>query len=292
MDDSGPKRRRKTALVLEGGGLRGAFSAGVVATLARNRMTPIDTIFATSSAGPCAAFFATGQSEVAIRLWENRTYDGHLISPKHWLSLRPLMDVDKLVSSFRRPIPLAVERLASSPTRVRISVTNCRSGTAEFIPMDEQNAFDLLTATMALPVAYGRVVEIHGQRYVDGGLRASIPIAPALEEDPDDIIVVLTQPRGYRKRPSKALAVAGRANYPGYPELWSAFSGRADSYNHDADQVDALERAGRLQVIRPSEPLPASRMTRNRGRIMATIQAGRNAARRWLQSTPGGHPIG
>ncbi len=274
--------RNKTALVLEGGGLRGAFSAGVVATLHHRLDIKPDYIFATSSAGPSAAFFATGQTEVAIRLWENRTYASHLISPLHLLKRRPLMDIDKLVDSFRTPTPLAVELLRDSPTRVLISVTNCRTGTAEYVPMTDSNAFDLLTATMALPLAYGRVIRLHGQDYIDGGLRGSIPLEPALELDIKNIIVVLTQPPGYRKKPSRSLKIAGRATYPNYPELWPAFEQRAEAYNRQADQVEALQREGRLHVIQPQTVLPASRMTRDRNRILQTIQAGRNTAKHWL----------
>ena len=274
----------RTALVLEGGGLRGAFAAGVVAALDRLHSVRPDYAFATSAAGPSAAFLATGQIELAIRLWENRTHASHLISPLHLLQRRPLMDVDKLVDSFRSPKPLLVERFADSHTRVFISVTNCRTGEPEYVGMGPDNAFSLLTATMALPVAYGRVVRLCGEEYIDGGLTAPIPLEPALQRNIENIIVVLTQPAGYRKKPSRTLRVSGRLTYPRYPELWPAFQQRAERYNRTADLVDELEARGRLSVIRPPEPLPASRMTRRRDLILKTIQAGRDSARLWLRT--------
>lgn len=274
----------KTAIVLEGGGLRGAFCAGVMATLDRQLARRPDFVCATSAAGPSAAFLTTGQIDVSIGLWENRTHAGHLISPAHWFKGRPLMDVDKLVDTFRAPRPLAVERFDDAPTQVLIAVTNCRTGQAEFVPMRSDNAFKLLTATMALPIAYGKVVQVYEQFYIDGGLTASIPLEPVLDRDVEHILVVLTRPRGYAKIQSRSAELIARLSYPQYPELWRVFAHRAQVYNNSIEQVEALEAAGRISVIRPEAPLPASRMTRDRRRIMDTIQVGRNSAKEWLRT--------
>jgi predicted patatin/cPLA2 family phospholipase len=135
---------------------------------------------------------------------------------------------------------------------------------------------------MALPLAYGRIVEIYGQSYVDGGLSASIPIQAALDKDVEEILVVLTQPDGYAKRPSRAARLTARVAYPRYPELWPTFEKRASHYNDTVDQIRELEAAGRLTVIRPDSELPASRMTRRRDLILETIQVGRDSARQYL----------
>jgi predicted patatin/cPLA2 family phospholipase len=274
--------RKKTALVLEGGGLRGAFTAGVVATLDSLLEKPPDLVFATSAAGPSAAFLATRQTELSIHLWQNRTHGAHLISPMHWLARRPLMDVDKLVDSFRGPRPLNTAALSNSSIEAYLAVTNCQTGGAEHVRLTQENAFALLTATMALPVAYGRVVEINGAPYIDGGVSASIPIEPALERVHDELIVVLTQPLGFRKQAGRSARLTARWAYPKHPALWNAFERRAELYNHALDVVAQLEAAGRASVIRPLAPLPASRMTRNRELILRTIQLGRNSARAWL----------
>ncbi len=277
--------RGKMALVIEGGGLRGAFCAGVLAAWDRLAPRP-DAIYATSAGAPSAAFMATGQIDVAIRLWETKTHAHHLVSPTHWFKGRPLMDVDKLVNHFRGRLSLDVEQFGNCPTKVFIAVTNCRTATAEYLRLTPGNALDVLTATMALPLAYGRVVNIHGQPYIDGGVVDCIPLERALERGYDHIVVLLTQPAQYRKRRSAVSEVLLRAQYPNYPELPHAFRARWARYNQHVDQIAQLEAAGRIKVIRPESRLPASRMTRDRRKILETIQMGRDCAKRWLDEHP------
>ncbi|HEX2735049.1 MAG TPA: patatin family protein [Polyangiaceae bacterium] len=275
--------QRKISLVVEGGGLRGAFCAGVLAAWDRLAPRPPDFIYATSAGAPSAAYLATGQIDLAIRLWENRTHAHHLVSPLHLFKGRPLMDIDRLVREFQGPHALDLEAFAHSKTKVFIAVTNCRTANADYLKLKPDNALSVLRATMALPVAYGQVITIHGQPYVDGGVVDSIPIERALQHEDADIIVVLTQPLGYRKRRSKVAEAMVRAQYPRYPALAEAFRLRAERYNASLDRLAELEAAGRVSIIRPTAALPASRMTRDRNRIISTIQLGRDALRDWLE---------
>lgn len=279
------RARARVALVVEGGGLRGAFCAGVLAAWDRLAIRP-SAVYATSAGAPSAAYLATGQIDLAIRLWETRTHAHHLVSPMHWLRGRPLMDIDKLVDCFRGRLSLDVAQFGQSPTKVFIAVTNCRTASPDYLRLTPHNAYDVLTATMALPLAYGRIVNIHGQPYIDGGVTDSIPIRRALEKEYDHLVVVLTQPVGYQKRRSKVAEAVLRTQYAAYPELMQAFVSRSERYNADLAMVTELERQGRVSVIRPPERLPASRMTRDRELILRTIQIGRNSVRNWLVDTP------
>jgi predicted patatin/cPLA2 family phospholipase len=280
-----PNFRRRVALVVEGGGLRGAFSAGVLAAWDRLAPRPADFVYATSAGAPSAAYLATGQIDLAIRLWENRTHAHHLVSPMHLFKGRPLMDIDRLVAEFQGPHALDLAAFPQSKTKVFIAVTNCRTAGADYLKLTPDNALQVLRATMALPLAYGQVVTIHGQPYVDGGVVDSIPLERAMNHDDTDVVVVLTRPPGYRKRRSKFAEAMVRAQYPGYPALAEAFARRSERYNACLDRLAELESAGRISVIRPLEPLPASRMTRDRKLILRTIQIGRDALRDWLGTT-------
>jgi predicted patatin/cPLA2 family phospholipase len=282
-----PMNGRKLGIVVEGGGLRGAFCAGALQALAPLLPRPADYVFATSSGAPSAAFYALGQIDRAVRLWERWTHASHLVSPRHLLRGRPIMDVDKLVNRFRGQEPLEVERFASVPTQAIIAVTNCRAGQAEFLRMTERNAFPLLTATMALPFAYGKVITIDGQPYIDGGVCASIPIQPALERDIDDIIVLLTQPSAYRKRLQSVAPSLLKLAYPGYPDLVHAIGQRSAGYNRQVELIARLEARRRVWVVRPKEVLPASRITRDRDRIMQSLELGRQAATAWFHEAGG-----
>jgi predicted patatin/cPLA2 family phospholipase len=274
-----------TVLVLEGGGLRGAFVAGVLAELERSPRLAFSHIFATSAAAASAAYLIAGQIDRALSIWRDRTHGGQLISPRHVLRGRGLMDIEGLVEVFRGELSLDAGRVERSSTALRVAVTNCNTGAADHVAATERNLFSLLKATMALPVVYGRVVDVEGVPYIDGGVTDAIPIEAALALQPARLIVVSTRPLGYRKRPTAFAADLLRYNYRAFPALWPALRNRWECYNRCIVKVEALERLGRLEVIRPMQPLPASRMTRDRGRIIATLELGRAAARAFLQAS-------
>ena len=144
------------------------------------------------------------------------------------------------------------------------------------------NALVLLKATMALPVAYGKVVHLDGVPYIDGGIADSIPLRHALTLGARRTVVVLTRPRGYRRKRSRAGAFLMGRTYARYPAVGRALAARWKTSNDALDLVDELEKKGAVSVIRPEGPLPAGRLSTRREDILATIEAGRRAARRWL----------
>ncbi len=275
-----------TVLVLEGGGLRGAFVAGALAEFEAEGLK-FSHIFATSAAAASAAYLVAGQIERALAIWRDRTHGGQLISPRHLLRGRGLMDIEGLVEIFQGELALDVQRLARSGVALRVAVTNCTTGAADHVPATEHNLFQLLKATMALPVVYGRVVRVDGVPYIDGGITDAIPLEAAIGLSPRRIIVVTTRPLGYRKkRPAQLLGRVLRLNYGRFPALWPALNNRWETYNRAIVKLEALERLGRVEVVRPAETLPASRMTRDRGLIIQTLELGRTAARAFLDSRP------
>lgn len=278
------QRHRETSLVIEGGGLRGAFCAGALEALDRLGYPRPTQVFATSAGAPSAAYLGTGQIQRAVQLWENRTHADHLVSPWHWFKRRPLMDIDKLVDCFRAHPALDVVRFDDPQQHTFITVTHCETARPRHLRMTQRNAFDLLTAGMALPLAYGRTVELDGDAYIDGGITDSIPIERALLDMPDHVLVVLTRPSGYSKQRSKVAERAFAMQYRRYPALVEAFCQRSERYNRTLRLVEQLEAEGRISVVRPRVALPASRMTRDRALILKTIQLGRDAAREWLSA--------
>lgn len=270
-----------TVLVLEGGGLRGAFVAGALGELATCEGLRFSHIFATSAAAASAAYMVAGQIDRGLQIWRDRTHGDQLISARHLLRGRGLMDIEGLIEVFRGELSLDAARVELSTTALRIAVTNCNTGAADHVTATRANVYELLKATMALPVVYGRVVPVDGVPYIDGGVADAIPLEAALELAPARIIVVTTRPSGYRKKPSRFGQLL-RFNYASFPALRPAFADRSEKYNQVIDKLEALEKAGSVQVIRPLEALPASRMTRDRGRILQTLSLGQSAARQFL----------
>jgi predicted patatin/cPLA2 family phospholipase len=278
--------RPTTTLVVEGGGLRGAFGAGVASELVREGVASFDDIVAVSAGAPTAAYLATQQIEDGVAIWRDYTHGTQLIALRNVVKRRPVMDLDRLLEVFRRHIPLNAAALAAGRPRLWICITDCQTGEARHVRATPSNVFDLLRATMAIPVAHGRIVDVAGQPSIDGGVVTPIPLAHGLQLGRDRLLLVLTRPRGYR-RPNRAISSALIGwTYPRYPAVRTAMLQRAGRANAVLDQIDALERAGQAAVIRPLAPLPAARLSRGREEIEATLECGREAARAWLRANP------
>jgi predicted patatin/cPLA2 family phospholipase len=273
-----------TTLVIEGGGLRGAFSAGVAAELAAAGVPAFDDIIAVSSGAPTAAYLATGQAEDAVAIWRGYTHGTQLIAVRNLSRGRPLMDIDRLVGVFERVVPLDAQRLARSQSRLWVGVTDCRTGEARRIVATPRNIFELLRATMALPVANGRVIDVDGTLAIDGGVVAPIPLDHALDLRRDRTLLVLTRPRDYRRTTGAVAAWMIGWTYPRYPAVRRAMARHGDAANAVLDRIETLERARSIDVIRPSESLPLGRLSRDRAAIERTIAIGRAAARDWLRA--------
>lgn len=281
-----PGPRPTSTLVIEGGGLRGAFCAGVVGELSRAGVA-FDDVVAVSAGAPTAAYLAAGQVDDGLAIWREHTHGAQLIAARNLLRGRPVMDIDRLVGVFRHTVPLRAAALDHAPTRLWISITDCRSGDARYVRATSDNVFELLRAAMALPVANGRRIAIEGAASIDGGVVAPVPLDHGLSLGRDRLLVVLTRPIGYR-RPARTLAARAIGwTYPDYPAVRRAFSVRTARANAVLDRVEELERAGELGVIRPVGEMPASRLSRRREDIVATLELGRQTAAAWLAAHPG-----
>ena len=266
-------------IVIEGGGLRGAFAVGVLAELDRLLQTRAGQVFATSSGAPNAAYYATGQIADGVRIWEEHTHGSQLVDFSNLLRSRPVMKIDELVAVFRREIRLDTSQLDQDGSKLHISVTDVVSGANHVLRATRDNVFSLLTAAMAIPVAYGKVVPVERGLYIDGGFGAPVAIREALGLGLDKIIVVLTKPRGHRRKPNALSEWLQCSSYAAYPRARAAIRAKWRNYNATMDLIDEHERSGGLIVVRPAAELPASRLSRSKARILASIELGREAVR-------------
>jgi predicted patatin/cPLA2 family phospholipase len=273
--------QRRTAdslgIVLEGGGLRGAFAVGALEEL--DRVLPVRPahVFATSSGAPNAAYYATGQISDGVRIWEQHTHGSQLLDLRKLLRPSSVMKIDELVAVFRERIKLEAARLDALGPRVHIAVTDVESGQNHVLQATPDNVFALLTAAMAIPVAYGKVVQVERGHYIDGGFGAPVAIREALALGLQRIIVILTKPLGHRRKPNAFAEWLQCSSYAAYPHARTAIRAKWRNYNATMDLIDEHEQSGRLVVVRPQAELPVSRLSRSKARIVASIELGRMA---------------
>lgn len=251
----------KLGLILEGGASRGYFSCGILEALEREGIMA-DVLAGTSAGIANGISYLTGQAR------RNYIIATHYQSDPRYKGWKYRRDPD-VRSYYNLPfvfedlpdkhLPFNFNAFAAWPGEVYAAVTNLYTGRAEYlsVPRDDRR-FTVLKASCALPMMFPPIY-VNGKPYMDGGVTASIPVQPALDADCDKIIVVLTQPRYYRKEPSKGMDMIARRYARRFPAFSFALKTRYLTYNGELERLAQLEAAGRAFVIAPSEKLEIRR---------------------------------
>lgn len=266
-----------SGLILEGGGMRGVFTSGVLDNL-MDRGIRFPYIIGVS-AGACNALsYMSGQRGRSkysnINLLEERRY----IGLKHLLLKGNIMDFDLLFYEFPQRIsPYDYKALAENSARLEIVTTSCRSGKPcyyeeKYIP---ERVIDIVKASSSLPFV-APISYIDGNPMLDGGISDSIPLLRARQQGYDNNLVVLTRNKGYRK-PSKPTKVPPFF-YRKYPELRKAIKERNSLYNSQLSLIEQLEDENNLTVIRPQKPIVVDRMERDTQKLLDLYNEGYECA--------------
>ncbi|MEA4816144.1 MAG: patatin family protein [Lachnospiraceae bacterium] len=271
----------KTGLVLEGGGMRGIFSAGVLDAFLDYGISFENCIGV--SAGAChACSFLAGQRERSFKISTEYLNDKRYCSLHSLITTGDLFGVDMSYNLIPRVLnPIDNEAFLKNPTVFQAVVTNCKTGEAEY-PFIKDLFKDLIyiRASSSLP-GFSRMVEIDGIRYLDGGITDSIPLRQSIKEGCAKNVVVLTQVRDYRKEPMSMKNFFTR-KYRRYPKLVSAMERRHEMYNDTLDFIAGEEKAGRAFVIAPPHPLGLKRIEKDAKKMKESYDTGYNEAKRLI----------
>lgn len=259
--------------------MRGAYSAGVLDAW-WDAGVRFDAIYG-SSAGACtAAFWAAGQPSFR-HVWGDALHGGRLIRYRHLLGSGPVFDLEGLIYRiFVEDYGLDVPAIQRSATRLFISATSCRDGSARFFDCHELGV-DVLKALhcgAALPFAHPLPVWYGEEPYADGSLASPVPVQAALDAGFDELWILLTRPSGFRKSPLRASWMP-RWVYRRYPALAEAVRLQHEVYNEQLALAEALVEQGRARIVQPSPELRIGRLTRDRSRLRAAIAAGQEDGR-------------
>ena len=266
-----------SGLILEGGGMRGVFTSGVLDNF-MDRGIRFPYIIGVS-AGACNALsYMSGQRGRSkysnINLLEERRY----IGLKHLLLKGNIMDFDLLFYEFpQRIYPYDYKRLAQGKERFEIVTTSCRSGKPCYYEEKEnpERVIEIVKASSSLPFV-APISYVDGHPMLDGGISDSIPLLRARQQGYDNNLVVLTRNKGYRK-PSKPTRVPPFF-YHKYPELRRAIKERNILYNNQLSLVEQLEEERELTVIRPQKPIVVDRMERDTQKLLDLYNEGYECA--------------
>lgn len=262
----------KIGLVLEGGAMRGMYTAGVLDVFLDNNIK-VNGIVGVSAGVLFGVNYLSNQKGRAIR------YNKKYAKDKRYMGIRTLITTGNIINKefayYEVPFKLDVfdeKTYEKSDTEFYATVTNVDTGKPEYIRV--KNVFEqmeLLRATSAMPFV-SRMVTLENKKYLDGGISDSIPIEKCKELGYDKIIVILTRPIEYRKTKSNALIT--KLRYFNYPNLVETINTRYKNYNETIQKIIDMEDKQQIFVIRPSKDLHIKRIERDENKLQEMYDLG------------------
>ena len=268
----------KNGLILEGGAMRGMFTAGVMDVLMENGIVFDGAIGV--SAG--AAFGVNYKSKQIGRVLR---YNTRFVRDKRYCGVRVLLKTGNIYSTefCYDEVPLKhdifdFETYEKNPMEFYVVATDVETGKAVYHKYEGQSdhGFDWIRASASMPLV-SRIVEIDGQKMLDGGIADSIPVKYFESIGYDRNIAVLTQCKDFHKKKNKAMPLM-KMKYKKYPKLVETMANRHIVYNDTLAYIEEKEQAGDLFVIRPERELPVARVEKDPQKLKEAYEIGRRTA--------------
>ena len=243
------------SLILEGGTFRPIFSAGVMDALLDNNIIFPYCIGVSAGITNGISYISQQKGrnlEVLTKYRNDKRYLGY----RNFLKCKSLFGLDFLFDEIpNKLVPFDMKTYKKYNGKVLIGVTNAKTGKTEYFDgKDLDDKATYLRATCALPVFFP-AIKINNNEYYDGGLCDPIPIKKAITDGNEKHLIILTQPKGYKKNLSRKNIVVSKLLNRRYPNLKNAFLHRHESYNETVKFCEELEKQGKAIILRPEYKL-------------------------------------
>jgi len=264
---------KNIGLVLEGGGMRGLYTAGVLDVFMNNNIYFPYVIGV--SAGACnAASYISRQIGRNKRVILDYIGDPRYMSYRNFFKEGNLFGTDFVFNEIpNKLIPFDYHTYNNSKETFVIVATDCNRGTpVYFYKKNGHDVLNQLKASSSLPFL-SPIVDINGMKLLDGGIVDSIPIKKSIEDGNKKNVIILTRDKNYRKKPFKGNFVSKKV-YKNYENIVQAINNRYKIYNETLDYIEELELSGKAFVIRPKESLQIGRLEKNKVKLEKLFNQG------------------
>ena len=273
----------KKGLVLEGGAMRGLFTAGIIDVMMEAGVEP-DGLIGVSAGAAFGCNYKSRQPGRAIRYNTRFAKDARYSGLKSFLTTGDYFNAQFGYHIVPYQYDLFdVAAFEQNPMEFIVVCTDVLTGQAVYHKMDrvDYDELEWLRASASMPLA-SKVVEVAGHKLLDGGVADSIPLAYFESIGYDRNVVILTQPEGYVKHRTKLMPLM-RIGLRRYPEMIQAMGRRYLMYNRELEFVRQAEREGRCLVIRPDEKLPIGHISHDPEEMKRVYQIGREMGDRYIE---------
>ena len=263
-------------LVVEGGGMRGIYAAGVLDVLMEHQVK-VDGVIGVSAGAIHGCSYVSGQIGRSIRYYRKYCKDKRFMSIYSWLTTRNIVGTEFCYHDLPEKLDVFdYDTYEKSNVKFYATCSNVETGQPEYLQIkDMRKEIDLMRASASLPF-FSEIVEFNGKKYLDGGCTDSIPVRAFQKMGYKKCIVILTRDINYRKKPANTKLA--KLVYRKYPKFCSAMAMRHINYNHCLMDIQRQEKTGDVFVIRPSEELKIGRMSHDIDEIQHTYDIGRKDA--------------
>ena len=261
----------KTTLILEGGAMRGLYSAGVLDVFMENNIK-VDTIYGVSAGALFGLNYKSKQIGRALR------YNLKYSKKKNYMGLYSLVTTGNVMNEdfcFKKLVyeldKLDFETYKNNPVDFYAVVTNLQTGKPEYIKIDDaQKDMEYFRASGSMPFV-SKPVNINGNLYLDGAMSDAVPFKHVLETNCEKIIVILTRPLGYRKKKSY---LPYKLFYGKYPNLVETAKRYYKEYNNTIDLIEKYESENKIIVLRPSKLIKMKRIEKDKNKLQSMYDLG------------------
>ena len=259
------EKQKKIGLVVEGGGMKCAYNAGILDAFLDHNITFDYCIGVSGGAGNLASYLA-GQRGRNLRFFTEHIHSSNYFGLKSLLktgNLFGLQYIYGVLSNSTGKDPLDFSAIMKNPAEYQVVVTNALTGKPEYFGKEEmkQDDYRLIMASCAIPAAC-RPVEVNGTPYFDGGITDAVPVQHAFAKGCDRLVVILSKTRDFVRKPQGMRFLYARLCRR-YPQVVSVIDQRHITYNQNLKEVFALEKAGKAFVFAPSQPIQVGTYSMN-----------------------------
>ena len=274
----------KIGLVLEGGGFRGLYTAGVLDYfLDQNWHFPY--VIGVSMGTVNGVNYISKQKGRSIDIPSEFLFDSRYFSYKNLITKGSLFGMDFIFGDIPRIHNVFdIKTFRASDQEFVITAMDVQFGGSKYFrkdELDDDEMLEVLKASCSLPFI-SKMVTFRGKKYLDGGLSDSVPVKKAFEDGVDKVIALVTREKGYRKEvkePNLLKVGSGNLRYRGYPKVVEAINNRSVAYNKELEYMEDMVEAGKVLVIYPKEEIDMGRTERNRDKLWKCYKDGYNRGR-------------
>ena len=278
----------RNALIVEGGGMRGSFTCGVLDAFLAENFNPFDVFVGVSSGSTNMANYLAKQKGRTINFYLDHSLRPEFIRYGRFLKGGDLLDLEWMWNVVEQETPLDQQTLFQQNPDFYMVLTHARTGSAEYLRAGSDNIIDGLRASSSIPVLTRHAVDVMGEPYFDGGVADALPVKwAASQQDVENVMVIRTRPENYFKAGSKGDQFLAKYLYKNNRGFAQSLQTRCNRYNEAVDFIRQNQQQHIIEICPPDDKKLAGRLCKDPKKLQYSYQVGLetglNAIEKWHQ---------